>query len=310
MFMRPLDLVLAVFFNLFAFTLGYMPLWAVQFASWLISLFLYPFVGVLFGLRRRVVGNLRAAYGDSLTNRQAKKIGRRVVSNQLLFFMEAFFYYHERNGTAFRQRVSVEGLENVAAARKGSKGVIGVTGHFGNFQLMMLRLSLEDSRFITLIRQPKSRVLSSAWANRIDDFGLKKIMMKNRVSATKEIMRELRRSAFIMFIADEYTRRGGDLITFFGKKTAMAAGPAQLSLRMGIPLLPCFIIREDTGLYRIIIEKAIEITPTGDRDADSLALTQKRIEILERYIRLYTDHWLWTQSRWKKRRYGRRQGTP
>ncbi len=307
MFMKALDPILAFFINFFSARLGCLPLWAVQCASFVVFLFLYPFVGVLFGLRRRIVRNIEAAYGDSLSGRQAKRIARGVIYNQLVFFTELFFYYHEKNRTLFRQRVSIEGLENVAAARKGSKGVIGVAGHLGNFQLMMLRLSLEDSRFITLIKQPKAQMLSKVWGDRIDDFGLRKIMMKNRVSATKEIIRELRRSAFIMFVADEYTRRGGHIVTFYGKKTSMAAGPAQLSLRMGIPLLPCSILRDRKGYYRIIIEKPIEIPLTGDYDTDCLSLTQKRIEILERYIRLYADQWLWTQSRWKKRRYGRQQ---
>jgi Kdo2-lipid IVA lauroyltransferase/acyltransferase len=70
---------------------------------------------------------------------------------------------------------------------------------------------------------------------------------------------------------------------------------------MGIPLLPCFIIREDTGRYRIIIEPAIEITPTGDYESDCPALTQKRIGIVEKYIRQYADQWPWTQTRWKRK---------
>jgi KDO2-lipid IV(A) lauroyltransferase len=194
-----------------------------------------------------------------------------------------------------------------AAARKASKGIIGVSAHLGSFQLMMLRLSLADDRFVTLIKNPKSKVVSDAWNNYMDDFGLKTIMMKNRVSATKEIIRHLKRSAFMMFVADEFTRRSAHVVTFFGKNTSMAAGPAQLSIKLKMPLLPCFIIREDTGRYRIIIDKAVEISRTGDYDADCLALTQKRIDVLEEYIRRYTDQWLWTQSRWKKTR-ARRTG--
>ncbi len=301
---KPLDMVLLFFYGLFVVTIGYLPLWVIRLGCRLTFLFLYPVVGLLFGLRRRIARNIRAAYGKSLTSRETKAIARRVIYSQLLFFVELFFYYHRRNREVLREWVSIEGMENLAAARKGSKGVIGVSAHLGNFQLMMLRLSLEDSRFVTLIKNPKSKIISDAWNGYMNAFGLKTIMMKNRVSATKEIIRNLRHSAFIMFVADEYTRRSAHVVTFFEKNTSMAAGPAQLSLKMGVGLLPCFIIREDTGRHRIIIEKAIEIEASGDYEADCIALTQKRIEILERYIRRYTDQWLWTQSRWKKRRFG------
>jgi KDO2-lipid IV(A) lauroyltransferase len=303
MFMTVLDSILIFFFNILVNYLGYLPLRVVQCGVTAVFFFLYPVVGILFGLRRRIVANLTIAYGNTLKKREARRIARGVIYNQLVYFAELFFYYHERNREAFRRRVTVEGLQNAVAARKGSKGVIGVTAHMGSFQLMMLRLSLEDDRFVTLIKELKSPILSEAWTDRMEAFGLRKIMMKNRVSATKEIMRELKHSAFVMFVADEFTRRGGHIVSFFGKETSMAAGPALVSLKMGVPLLPCFIVRDDTGRYRIIIGKPIEITRTGDYEADCLSLTQKRIEVLERYIRDYPDQWLWTQSRWKKSRY-------
>ncbi len=296
------DMLLLFFYTLFIDTIGLLPLRIIQFGCRFAFFFLYPSVGLLFGLRRRIIRNIRAAFGKSLKDREVKAIARRVMYNQLLFFIELFFYYHNRNRGLLKKQISIEGLENLTAARKTSKGIIGVSAHLGNFQLMMLRLSLEDSRFITLIRNPKSKVLSEVWTKYMDDFGLKTIMMRNRVSATKEIIRQLRRSAFMMFVADEFTRRSAHVVTFFGKSTSMAAGPAQLSLKMGIPMLPCFIIRQKTGHYRIFIEKPIEIAVSGDYEADSLVLTQKRIDILEEYIRRYTDQWLWTQSRWKKTR--------
>jgi KDO2-lipid IV(A) lauroyltransferase len=303
---KPLDMLLLFFYSLFVDTIGYLPMWAIRFGCRITFLFLYPLVGLLLGLRRRIARNIQAAYGESLTSRESKEIARRVIYNQLVFFFELFFYYHGRNREVLREWVSIEGMENLVAARKASKGVIGVSAHLGSFQLMMLRLSLEDSRFVTLIKNPKSKIISDTWKRYMDDFGLNTIMMRNRVSATKEIIRNLRRSAFIMFVADERTRRSAHVVSFFGKDTSMAAGPAQLSLKMGIPMLPCFIIREDTGRYRIVIEKAIEIVSSGDYEADCLALSQKRIEILEGYVRRYTDQWLWTQSRWKKKRSRKR----
>lgn len=302
---KPEDILLLPIFRLFTATGGYIPPRVIVCGCRVAFLFLYPIVGLTFGLRRRIARNISAAYGTSLSMREAKAIARTVLYNQLLFFMELFYYYHPRNRQRMKDMVSIEGMENLASARRGSRGVIAVSAHLGNFQLMMLRLALEDRTFAALIKNPKATALSKAWLGYMDSFGLKTIMIRNRVSAIKQIVRELRRSAFIMFVADEYTRRGGQIVTFFSKNTPMAAGPARLSLKMNIPILPCFIIREGMGRYRIIIEKSIEITRTGDYEADCKALTQKRIDILEAYIRRYADQWLWTQTRWKKKRPAR-----
>ena len=292
-------------FGLAVHTFSRLPLWGVRTVSHVTFFLLYPLVGLLLGLRRRVAKNIQTAYQDTLTKREAKKIARRVIFNQLIFFTDLFFFFNPRNRGVFREQVTIEGLQHLASAARNGKGMIGVSAHLGNFQLMMLRFSIEDIRFVTLIKQPKSEIMADAWDYFMDMAGLKRIMMKNRVSALKEIVRELRRSSFVMFVADEFTRRGGHPVTFFGRKTSMAAGPSSLALRMGVPLLPTFIVREKGGNYRIIIDEPIGFVPTGDLASDVVVLTQRRVDILEEAIRKYTDQWLWTQSRWKKRRYGR-----
>jgi len=297
----PQDIAVFLIYGLLSRTAGYIPLWLLRGGCRIAFVFLYPIVGFVFRLRRRIARNIRAAYGQSLSMRKAKTMARRVLYNQLFFFMELFFYYHPRNRELFRESVSIEGKEHLAVARKVSPGIIGVSAHLGNFQLMMLRLALEDNTFAALIKNPKSKFMSEAWIGYMESFGLKSIMIRHRVSAIKQIVRELRHSAFIMFVADEYSRRAGHIVTFFDKNTSMAAGPAQLSLRLNVPIVPCFIIREAKSRYRIVIERPIEITRTGDYEADSRSLTQKRIDILEKYIRLYPEQWLWTQTRWKKK---------
>jgi lauroyl/myristoyl acyltransferase len=302
---RARDRVGAFFYDLAASTLTCLPLGAVRTLSCVTFFFLYPLVGLLFGLRRRVAANIRIAYGDSLTRHQANGIARRVLFNQLIFMAELFHFSDPKTWEQFREMVTIEGLDILADVTRNGKGAIGVSAHLGSFQLMILRFALADVRFVSLIKRLESDILNDTWNHYMDLFGLKRIMMKNRVSAVKEIMRELKRSSFVMFIADEYTRRGGLSVNFFGQKTSMAAGPASLALRMKVPLLPTFILRERGGTYRIVIEPPIEFTPTGDFDADVVALTQKRIDVLEAAIRKNSDQWLWTQSRWKKRRYGK-----
>ena len=60
-----------------------------------------------------------------------------------------------------------------------------------------------------------------------------------------------------------------------------------------------FMIRKSDGTYEVVLEEI----PTSDlvesTDEKIIELTQRHTAMLEKYIRLYPDHWLWMHRRWK-----------
>jgi KDO2-lipid IV(A) lauroyltransferase len=71
-----------------------------------------------------------------------------------------------------------------------------------------------------------------------------------------------------------------------------------MSIRTGAPIVVGFAIREENYGYRIVFEK-IDFTPSENEDENIIKLTQLHTSMLEKYIRLYPDHWLWFHRRWK-----------
>jgi KDO2-lipid IV(A) lauroyltransferase len=105
---------------------------------------LYYWAGTSF--RRAVTGNLRAALGSSVSEKELKKITRRVFSNITKSFVDMFYVAaipEERWGEVVEPPV---GKENIARALEKGKGVILLTGHIGNWEIGGIR----QNRIVTM----------------------------------------------------------------------------------------------------------------------------------------------------------------
>jgi KDO2-lipid IV(A) lauroyltransferase len=50
--------------------------------------------------------------------------------------------------------------------------------------------------------------------------------------------------------------------------------------------------------FRVTLFPPIEIAPSGDRDADTLALMTRINRMIEDWIRARPEQWLWLHRRW------------
>ena len=57
---------------------------------------------------------------------------------------------------------------------------------------------------------------------------------------------------------------GGVYVEFFGQKAATATGPAVFAMRTGAVILPMFIVSQNDGTHKIIIEPPVSLEDQGD----------------------------------------------
>jgi len=296
------DRAATIAFLFFANVIPRTPLWVIRGVSAVMFVLIYPVAGYLLGLERRFARHIRIAFEDDITRRDSRKLARRALYELLIANLEINHYYHPRNIESLLENVTIEGLEKIPRALEGGKGAIGAAAHLGNFQLMAVRLSKEAFNFSFLVKDPKSPRFARAWYAYMDTIPVNRINFTNRVAAAKGAFRALGRGDFVMMVADEFKRRGGVEVTFFGKSTLLAAGPAAIALKTGAPMLPINIFRGKKSTYRVVVDDPIEFSPTGDTEKDIQGYSQLRTDVMERYVREYPHELLWTHDRWKKRR--------
>jgi lauroyl/myristoyl acyltransferase len=68
----------------------------------------------------------------------------------------------------------------------------------------------------------------------------------------------------------------------------------KIGLRFNSPILPVFIIREPSGLNRMVIEPPLTAIPesTTDKNAAVTAGVQEFARLIERYARAHPGHYL------------------
>ncbi|MDR2861417.1 MAG: lysophospholipid acyltransferase family protein [Syntrophobacterales bacterium] len=239
--------------------------------------------------------NLTRAFPDKSIN-EVKKIAKGVYRNLGIVTAEMFDlpYLTEKQ---LKHLITVEGMENIDQARVKQKGFLLFGAHFSNWELM----AHCAPRFLgplTAVYRPLDHPLLDSIVRYIRSGSGNILVPKQR--AMIQMFRSLGQGgAVALFIDQNMALKDGVFVEFFGRSACTTDGLALMAFRSEAPVLPCFIVRQDDGSYRLIIGEEVEIIRTDDMDRDVKVNTQRFTTIIENMIRQYPDQWLWIHQRWK-----------
>jgi KDO2-lipid IV(A) lauroyltransferase len=272
-----------------------LPLWAVELIS---GAFL--FLGYTFTIRQRRIAreSLRIAFEGAKTEEEIAQIIKKCFFNFGRGMIELLYCMSHPH--LINEKVSFEGLERVDKALAQGKGIVAVTAHFGNFPLMMLAFAHRRYKVSCVIRPTRDEKMERFLHRKRAQAGLRTVYAKPRREAVMESLSALRNNEILFVPLDQnFGSEGGIYVDFFGRKAATATGPVVFANRTKAPIIPMFIVHEDNGRHRIIIEEPI-ILEQGKDEQDTLYINTSRItQLIEAYIRRYPYEWAWMHRRWK-----------
>ncbi len=257
-------------------------------------------VFLLWRKRRRVVTeNFQFAFG-SLDRREMKRLYRGFLRNMGRGSMEALTL--RSLSDRFFRDIDVTGLDHLKEAVAQGKGVIGVSGHLGNFALIGRKLSLLGYRFNYLVRNPHSRWSSDIFKWLGETGGVALISDKPKALCLKRSIECLRNGEILFILSDVSALSGGIYVEFFGHEVPTFKGPVTLAVRSGAPILPIFIVWDGDDRQKIIIEAPIRLVREGRMEEDIRINTSRIAKIVETYVERYPTQGWWIHRRWKRRR--------
>ncbi len=245
--------------------------------------------------RRVAIRNLQRAFPD-WTPAQVRTTARRVFRNFGVSIAE-FFKAPTMTRAQIEQRLTVVGLEHLDAAFRMGKGVLLITGHFGNWELMARYLCLRGYPIAVIARDADDKNTTELITMLRERSGYK---VFPRGNAARLVLRALRANEGVGILPDQ--NAGDVFVEFFGQKAGSVAGPAVFHLRTGAPLVPLFNVRLPGDFHRVEILPPMHFEPTEDAQADQQRIMQALHDVLETYVRRYPDQWLWLHDRWKSAR--------
>lgn len=192
-------------------------------------------------------------------------------------------------------RARVDGRAHLDAALALGRGVVLVSAHLGNWELLVRAAAAAERPVHVLTKRLHRPWAQGAWqALRVGGAGL----LPERGSA-RAVRAALGRGEIVAFVLDQHDpARSAVILPFFGQLAATSSGPARVARAAGAPLLPVFTWRDEEGRHHIRFEPPV--TPAeGTRD-EAVRETTRRLQArVEAAIRAHPEQWLWLHRRWK-----------
>jgi KDO2-lipid IV(A) lauroyltransferase len=185
------------------------------------------------------------------------------------------------------------------AALALGKGLVFVSGHIGNWELLARRFSRAGYSCATIAKESNDPKLTGL-IERVRARGKLRTIWRGAPGAAKDMLRQLKSGGVLGLLIDQDTQVQGVFVDFFGRKAFTPRAAADLALRSGAAPVVGFIHRKPEGGHRIEV-KQIERPEGLEGDAAVIELTQRYTAAIEDVIRRHPDEWVWMHRRWKTR---------
>ena len=257
------------------------------------------FVFCLWRSRRRIaIQNLKAAIASGALSfsEPAEKVIRDNFKNLGKTFSEVIRLYYHRGGEII-EAVEIEGIEHFRNALLQGKGILIISGHCGNWELMAITAAFKLHP-ASVVARPVDNPFIHRFVERVrEKYGNSVIYKKG---ALKPILQKMKSNDVVGILMDQAVKRDEGFVTdFLGIGAWTMKMPALIARKTGAAVLPVFIHRTEEG-HIITINPAVELSTQQDRDAAVVEDTKRFSWYVEEYIRQHPTEWLWIHKRWKR----------
>ncbi len=253
----------------------------------------------LIPLRRATARrNVERVFGPSLSAQRKRHIVRQSFTNLCYYGMEGL-----RMPALTRSRaaelVQGEAMQVIAQALKRGKGVVGVTAHLGNFDLLGTSQAVRGFPIHAIVKDISWRAGHDFMQAVRQATGLGCVAPRK---SRGKIVELLAKNQVVAFLIDQHLPPHRAMVCeFFGQLAATTPFPVRVAFETGAPIVPVFMVRlPEPGKHRIIAEPEFVLeTPFDCLEANIRHNTERLNRLLEGWVRAYPEQWLWQHKRWK-----------
>ena len=188
----------------------------------------------------------------------------------------------------------LEGFEGWKKAHDKGKGVLFVSAHLANWELMAAAGAMAGIPLTMVTRHLKPEWLHRRVEKMRLSVGVRALYQPRTLPG---ILKGLRAKESIGFVMDQYAPPPmGSWAVFFGARVHTLAAVGSLAQRTGAAIIPVLQRRDSNGLVRVVIEPELGL---GEAAGDPDKATQILVSRVEKWIREEPAQWLWVHRRFK-----------
>ena len=253
--------------------------------------------------RRTVIrSNIDHVFANRLSNTEKTHLAKAFYSHLATSVKEAILLRFMSEKT-LREQVDVRGYERLLAIAAEGRGVLVLTGHFGNWEFApiggILNFTQFQGKFHFIRRTLGNKFLERILFKRYYQAGLQVIPKKNSL---QQVCDALAANNVVVFVLDQHAslvNRDGVAAEFFGKKAGTYRSLASFARHTGVPVVPAAGYRLPNGRHVLEFYEPIAWQDYGSVQESIYRNTLNYNQALERIILAHPEQWLWLHKRWK-----------
>jgi len=181
-----------------------------------------------------------------------------------------------------------------------STGVLVLSGHFGNWELLVFAHGKRGYP-VHMVHRAIANPLVDRWLAELRRRAGTRMIRKS--AGAGGVLHALHERGLLVLPIDQNSTRGlGVFVDFFGLPASTNSGMARIALRSDAPIVPAFIVREGrSARHRVHVLPILQVERTGDPVEDVRRNTQRFTRVFEEMVRRHPEQWLWMHKRWKTR---------
>ncbi|MBL7214475.1 MAG: hypothetical protein ISS71_02220 [Phycisphaerae bacterium] len=254
--------------------------------------------------RIRAMGNLRASFPEK-DEKWLEETGLRSFQHIVMLVIDTLFTPRLLEKGNWSRYIKPMNIERAKWMSKENKGLLMLTGHYGNFEITGYLLGLFFYNVYSIAR-PLDNPYINKYLYGIREAKGQKIIDKK--GATDQMVQLVEDGATLCFISDQDAGRKGVFVDFFGRKASSYKSIGLLAIQYNLPIAVggCRRVGNDYQ-FEIEVSRIIEPREWADKDNPLEWVTQEYNAELEKLIRKDPTQYWWLHRRWKTRPKEERQ---
>ncbi|NOX16276.1 MAG: lipid A biosynthesis acyltransferase [Epsilonproteobacteria bacterium] len=240
--------------------------------------------------------NLDLAYGNSMDEQEKRRITKKCYKN-LLYNMRDFVQNQGASKEKLLDKVTIHNEHFYTDIKQKGKGVIFLTAHYGNWELLPLCMGAIYGNLWGVGRNLDSQKMNQILQKNRNQFN---VHMLEKNGAIRGLLKALKNGENVGLLVDQNTSdKEGILINFFGKLARHTPSAALIARKTNTPIIPAFITTNNYKNYDITFYQPIITEKTQNSEEDIKKSVQLQANITQKAIEKKPNEWFWLHRRWK-----------
>jgi KDO2-lipid IV(A) lauroyltransferase len=183
------------------------------------------------------------------------------------------------------------------------KGVILVTGHYGNWELGGVAMQRLFKMPLTIVAMTEANETVNQIRRDIrESLGADTVEVRKSLDTALQIRKRLGDNRMVAMLMDRHMGRDRVAVTFLGRSAWFLKTPAMMAYMSDAPLVPCFIERTEGRRFHVSPGEPIFVTRDLPREEAIQRAAQAFAAQLEAKVRARPQHWYHFYRYWDAQR--------